>query len=325
MNSIIARIHLTKRNVIIIVSILALIILIFVGIIVFQNFYYRKALTNSWQQVVNQSTTFANTLDKVTTVDQVKGLSLNIDELNSTINYQEDVLASAGSGRPFAAKNNRAKTFLTEYQNYFQVCKDLIQNPNVVNEKGYADCKTVADNLKKSQEDLIKLTFISEQIPNGVFLMPDKIKKIQDDYQKQKNLDLQNSSQENQILQKTNQNAELAQNNLTKFMNYYIGGDEKNIRHYMTEAFENEFNFNDLSADSRDFSQPVSFRITSVEAINDSEFQIQGNLLTTNHYTDSFGNTTTNKYVQQLKFRLVDDPKYGLWLVDSMGFSGNNG
>ena len=64
--------------------------------------------------------------------------------------------------------------------------------------------------------------------------------------------------QEKSSTNATNKVQELAQGNLKKFMDYYIAGDEKNIRHYMTEAFENEFNFNELSADQRAFSEPKS-------------------------------------------------------------------
>jgi hypothetical protein len=269
--------------------------------------------------VVSKSENLVDKLNAATTVDQVRNLSQNIDDLNSAIDYQKDIISSAGAGKPLAGKNKRLQPFLNEYQDYFQVCQDLVRSPDTPNEKSYADCKTVADNVKKSQEDLIKLSFISSQIPNDIFLMPDKIRRAQDDYLKQQKLALETPN----ASKLANESSELAQDSTAKFMNYYIAGDEKNIRHYMTEAFENEFNFNDLLPDQREYSAPTSFRITSAIPFSDTEFQIEGNLLMTNHYTDNFGNEMNSKSVNKLKFRVIFDTKFQLWLVDSIDYSAN--
>lgn len=311
-----------KKLTIWILSSVAVVIILTLVIATFlANKEYKQDVSEGWSQIIKQSETLTTKVDAIDGENGVRELITDLENIESVIENQSSTIDNLNSSKFYIVKNTQVSEALNKYKNYILSLQALAQDPVEFNDKEYDAIKEEVNGLESEVSNLINKTFISAQLPNKVYLIPDKFVKIRDDYQKQLELEKEQASAEQAQESKIAQDEAAVRRNVDKFMSAYIVGDKELIKRYMTDAYIEEFNFNDLDESARINYYPESFRITEITLKNDNEYEVKGIELMVSQYVQwDTGETITNKYTDEKTLKVKFETKYNVWLVDQVSY-----
>jgi len=95
------------------------------------------------------------------------------------------------------------------------------------------------------------------------------------------------------------------------YLNAYLAGNAALIRQYMTEGFQKEYDFNQLTAESRTVVYPASFRILTSLMVDSSRYKVQANVL----FKQRDG---SSQYTNGNELNIIYNTTSARWLVDSI-------
>ncbi len=302
-----------KRLVILFILIVG-VILIGTPLTFAQRAYYRN-IESSWNEVVSQSGILGANVTLLTNEQKVRDMSDQLDQTQKIITDQELFLNKLNQRYFMVIQNKQALTTLNYYQQYLDTLKTLVQNPVTFTDLELNSAKDKSRLLQSSVNILLTNSKLKTQLPSQLYILPDKIKEVRDQYEKNQKLEAeQKSAAAARQFQQEADESEVVRH-VIKFMDAYIAGDANEIKRYMTDAYINEFDFNQLSTDYRKYSKPENFRITDTKRETDAKYAVTGMLVTVYSYQN--GN---NKSSQAMTLRVVRDAKYNFWLVDGMSY-----
>lgn len=95
------------------------------------------------------------------------------------------------------------------------------------------------------------------------------------------------------------------------YLNAFLAGNAALIRQYMTEGYQREYDFNQLTAESRTVIYPASFRILSSQMVDASKYKVQANVL----FKQRDG---SSQYTNGNELNIIYNAASAKWLVDSV-------
>lgn len=289
-------------------TIAAAVVLILLIVIIFINREYRQDAVNAWQQVIAQSKIVAEKSKNVTNEKTAREFTGDLEQLSTIVEMQKTTVEKLNeTSSAFVTKNKRLQDLLTSYSNYLQALITITKDPVNFTDKEVENLsKTLAD-LKEKMIATTNKTFISDQLPNEILALPQKLIQIRDDWQKQVALEQQKKAAEAAATAQ-------AESTVTKFMDAYILRNKDLIKRYMTDSYEKEFNFSQFDW-PEDYIKSKTYRILEMTRANEKEFQVTVILnIIYKSYSDSSEYTSSVPYL----LRVVYDEKYKAWLVDRM-------
>jgi hypothetical protein len=102
-----------------------------------------------------------------------------------------------------------------------------------------------------------------------------------------------------------------AENTAGSFLNAFLAGNAPLMRQYMTEAYQKEYDFNQLTAEARTTTYPASFRILSNQKVDDVKYKDQANVLF--KYRDG-----SSQFTVGYEMNIIYDATSQRWLVNSI-------
>ncbi len=280
---------------------------IFFGIRISQQNKNKQIISQGWHDLVLESNTVAALGDKVTNQETFNAYSTELHKLDNMVDDKEFAAQKlAGNYQDV----QQYKTFLTDFNRY--TTDGARYSDDVINFSD-SDNTALTDLSKIAKDSANTLKNNTKYLTDD---MPPKIFEIQNVLFTQKtNLTNQAASAAAKQAQTQAQAAADAKNlatvqaNTNSFQNAYIAGNAAQMRQYMTQAFQNEYDFNQLTPESRQYTYPVSFRIISTVKNADGTYTVKVNMLYKNH-SDSSQYTVG----QELSFVNVS----GAWLVNTL-------
>ncbi|MFC1632839.1 hypothetical protein ACFL1U_01690 [Patescibacteria group bacterium] len=272
----------------------------------------------SAEQVVSN---FHTLVLKSEEVNQAATSIAKVDDTSELQGIVFDTLQEA-KDQTFSLSDKKAKSsdqeivngyykFIAAYVQYLDELNSLLEQLGTAPERSFDQANNFGDTALTSITDfyIIAGAAISERIPEEVFVLSTDLGELQSDYQ----AGLAAAEKEQQELEQAQRQAEEDQAevevHVTSFMDAYIAGIEAQVRRYVTDAFEAEFDFNVLTDSYRHYSGPTNFRITDVKRNSESKFTIEGNVA----YESK---TTDNQWTVAIVLTVVYDADYTLWLID---------
>jgi cytoskeletal protein RodZ len=261
-----------------------------------------KAVASDWSDVVSKTDTFANQVAAAKTVDDFTSLSKNADAVLEVVNRSED------------RYKNQSTVQSSQYQVALENINAYLLALQAVLDKDYTKVTTNDfDSLKdaaaeaKDSADTFKddTDYIKDAVGNDFFNTSIKVKTIYDakiaDDQAASEAAKQAQQKAAEKLAKEQEDVDAA---VSGFMNEYIKGNKMEINKYMTDNFQNEFDYDKLS---NDYYDPTSYRIIDTVKNTDSRYYVYGRLT-----EKQIGGT--DQYAYDYNFTVVLDG--GSWRVD---------
>jgi hypothetical protein len=239
-----------KRLVVLFIIIVAIII-IGVPLIFAQRAYYRN-VESSWNEVVTQSGLLGSGVTLITSEQNARNLSNDLDQAQKIITDQQLFLNKLNKNYFFVFQNKQLLKTLNYYQNYLNSLKNLVKNPVTFTDRELEAVKDQARLLQSSVNVLLTSSKLRLQLPSQIYILPDKLRDVRNQYQKDQQLKTEQQSRAAQIASnesETNRHA-------TDFMNAYIAGNADEMKRYMTDQYIKEFDFNQLNSDYRKYDKP---------------------------------------------------------------------
>lgn len=291
--------------------------IILLSLIIFFAYYFtnqganRKIIKNGWDEIAKQ-TEVLNTLSSK--VEDQKTFNTYKDQLSKLKSTLKDNKSYSANLRFKGQDVKRYDNFIEDYglyvnesNKYAEKIIDYNQDDNEKLKDLSLEAKTSADELKKNTKYIVSS-------------MPDSAFEIQNQ--------LTNSSTillESELNSKIKQLAEEAatakdiadkqkvENVAGNLLNAFLAGNAPLMRQYMTEDYQKEYDFNQLTVSSRQVVYPASFRIISNTKKDGTNYQVRANVL----YK---GRDGSGQYIVGQELNVIYSSK---WLVNSVRENGS--
>ncbi len=308
--------HLNKRNAIIAGG---LIVLVIVGGLLFwrnRRMGYTKQFTiESWHAVSTQSDDIAGVTKGDPSLDKTSTLAADLRKIDGTMKDQKISLTLI----PLLFNDQRAinsyKDFVSKLGAYTSQVAGMSDDVAAISDEDLSQAKSLAAAAKdQASTTKSQLTYLSETVNPALFTVGDylgSLKKLSDEAKAKVLAEAKTKKQQ------TEQDAldkQLVESSITGFMDGYISGDATKMKRYMTPAFVTEYNFAQLSADSRQYTYPASYRLVSNTKSGDAGYVAQVNVL--NKYKNTETNAT-NQYTANFTYTVVYVSSSGRWLINT--------
>ncbi len=308
--------HINKRNAWIAGGLILL--LIIGGLLFWRNrrMSYTKQFTiEGWHDVTVQSDEIAGITKGDASLEKTSVLATSLRKLDSTMKDQKISLSLI----PLLLNDKRAidsyGAFVTKMGSYSSQIAGMSDDITAITEDDLAKAQKLsneaADQTAKTKKDL---TYLTEDVNQALFNVDEyleSLKKLSDEAKAKAAAEIKTKKQqaEQDVLDK-----QLVESSITGFMDGYISGDATKMKRYMTPAFASEYNFSQISADSRKYTYPASYRVVSNTKSGDAGYVVQVNVL--NKYKNSETNTT-DQYTTSFTYTVVYVSSSGRWLINT--------
>ncbi len=271
----------------------------------------QQKISDGWHQLVQSSDQAVVLAGKVKNSDNYNDYSNQLHSLQSTT---QDKKYSAAKLPTFLANKgevDRYKQFLNDFDSYIANAatqSDDIAGFTTADKQQLGQQSTAAhdssDALKNSS------SFLQENMPSQIFDIASTLDSIKT------NIDLKNSQQQaaqaaaNAAAAQDTANAQTVQTNVGQYLAGFVAGNATQMRKYMTTAFQQEFDFNQLNPDQRQTVYPASYRVVSTKKQDDGSYMATANI--TFKYRDNSGQYTTG-----YEYSLVSTTQAVGWLINT--------
>lgn len=272
----------------------------------------KTAISDGWHAIVLSSQTVVVTADRTKSSTNADDLNKDLNTLSNTVKdqvYKSDKLSTFLTS---SADKAQWKKFLADYGAY--VDKLVADTDNIADftTDQYDELKKLSDVAKQTTSTTkSSITYLSEDVPAGMFTLYNTLDTIKT------NIDEQQSAAKAAKDKASAQAAQdavdkaTAEKNVTTFEAAYIAADAAKMKTVMTSGFISEYDFNTLSATSRKYNYPDSFRIIDSKKDN-GNYLVRVNMVYKNR--DDAG-VTTGQYTTGSTFTVT--PSSGKWLINS--------
>jgi hypothetical protein len=204
---------------------------------------------------------------------------------------------------------DRYDEFLNQYSSYIGKSASLSDTPEKITS---GDISSLTDNSESAQSAADNLKnnspFLQAPMPEDIYKIPETLQSVTDVLaNKQKQSAAEAQAATNAAAQDAADKTAVT-TSVTTFQNGFIAANAGAMRSVMTSGFQNEYNFNQLNPDQRQYQYPASFRIITVAKQNDGTYRAQVNVLF--KYTDS-----TNQFTQGYEYMVISSS--GKWLLNN--------
>lgn len=273
--------------------------------------YTHRMISEGWHALVLQSDKSVALTDKINDGETLNDASKQLHELESEVKDKQYLAGQVPQWLNDKNSLEAFKKFLDAYAAYVILAAKDSDDVVTLKEDDFDKLVAASAAAKKSAEDTKKqLVFLHEDFPPEVFAMKDDLeryKKTVDDAKAQ--ADAVKSKQAQAVQKDADDKAEV-EVNIGKFMDGFIAADAGKMRRYMTDAYAKEYNFGNLSDQSRQYSYPASYRIIESKKEGD-KYVVKVNVL----YKPRDNNG--GQYTAGVEYTLIYDKNFGRWLINT--------
>lgn len=308
--------HVTKRNAWIAGGLILLIIVASLLMWRSRRMSYTKEFTiEGWHAVSVQSDDIAGLTKGDADLAKTTSLAAALRKLDGTMKDQKISLSLI----PLLLNDSRAisiyKNFTSELGAYTSQLASMSDDVTAITDDDLAKTERLAASaLDKTAVTKKELTYLSEEVNSSLFKTGnylEALKKLSDDEKAKIAAEAKSKKQQadQDVLDK-----QLVESAITGFMDGYISGDATKMKRYMTPAFITEYNFTYLSADSRKYTYPASYRVVSNAKANDASYTVQVNVLNKYRNTEA---SASDQYTNSYSYSIIYVSASGRWLINT--------
>ena len=282
---------------------------VFAGIYLSAQSRNRQAVSDGWFLLIEKNKTLKDLGLKVDSQETFAPYATELSKLNTSIDDKKRV---AQSLKYKGQDVKRYENFLNEYGKYVSQSIDYANKIEDYSEEKNTKLKLLSESAKGAANELKSNTkYLKEDLPVGTFAIQETL------YEANKAIvTSQLTTKAKQVAQEAATAKDIAdkkavENTAGNFLNAYLSGSAPLLRQYMTEAYQKEYDFNQLTYESRKVSYPASFRILTNQKIEDGKYKVQANVLF--KFRDGSG-----QYTVGYEMNIVYDSASSKWLVNSI-------
>ncbi len=286
-----------------------------IGIIIFLSIYSmaqnsnKQIITNGWSDIIKKANTLNTLADKVEDRASFDTYNSELQKLDTTISDKK----SATQNLKYKAQDAQLyENFLSDFNKYTQASLEYSNKIIDYTKENSDSLKDLSATAKDSSDKLKDNTkYLSDSMPAQVFSIQDTLSKANKAILavelSTKTLELATQAQTAKDIA-DKKAVEVDTNN---YLNAFIAGNAATMRRYMTDAYQREYDFNQLTPASRASSYPASYRILTNQKVDQAQYKLEVNMLF--KFRDGSG-----QYIVGYGMNMVYNASSASWLVDSV-------
>jgi len=293
---------------IVLISVLAIILSIFAVVYFGAQSRNKQIITKGWFEIVEKNKALSQLAEKIENQETYDSYNSELKKLSVLVD--ENKFAS----QKLQYKQTDAKkydNFINEYQKYISQSASYADRIKEYTESDKEKLKVLSEPAKATATELKnEAKYLKEEMPSSAFSIQDilfeanKVILTSELSTKAKLLAEQAATAKDALDKKA------AENTAGNFLNAFLAGNAPLMRQYMTEAYQKEYDFNQLSPESRATTYPASFRILSNQKIDSNNYRVQSNVVF--KYRDN-----SSQYVVGYEMSIIYDANQSKWLINS--------
>jgi hypothetical protein len=267
----------------------------------------KQIISQGWHELALETNNVVVLSEKITNQESYNEYSKELHKLDNLIDDKEFAAQKLAGSYEDAQKY---KSFLTDYNRYITDSARFSDNVANYTNADNDQLKDLSDTAKEAASSLKSTaTYLTEDLNQKIFATQDVLTKSRDEIvAAQQAVKAQQAASAAQQ-QTDSKNLATVEQNTAVFENAFIAGDAAKMRQYMTPAFQNEYNFEQLKPENRQYTYPASYRIISTKKNDDGTYSVKVNILYKSH-------TDSNQYTVGNELSFVNSA--GSWLVNSI-------
>jgi len=290
------------------ISVSVIIMAIFVALYFGAQSKNRQIISKGWFEIIEKNKTLSQLAEKIESQETYDSYSSELKKLALLID--ENKFAS----QKLQYKQSDAKkydNFINEYQKYINQSIFYSERIKEYTDSDKEKLKVLSETARMSADDLKNdAKYLKDEMPSSTFGIQDIL------FEANKVILTSELSAKTKLLAeqaataKDNLDKKSAENTAGNFLNAFLAGNAPLMRQYMTEAYQKEYDFNQLSAESRTTTYPASFRILNNQKLEDGKYKVQANVLF--KFRDG-----SSQYIVGYEMNVIYDSNQSKWLINS--------
>ncbi len=271
----------------------------------------QQTISDGWHVVVAESNTTIVLGDQIKTPDQYTEYSKQLHKFAQILNdnkYSAEKMPTfLSNGKAVAEYKgflDRFNTYIANAATQSDTVSDLATSDIVQLDEQANSARDGANTLKSNN------SFLNESMPDKIYLISATLDKVKNEIDTRKSEE--KAAKDAAEAQKTKDAADVqtVQTNVNQYLTAFVAGNGSTMRKYMTQAFQNEFDFNQLTPESRATVYPASFRVITVKKQDDGNYKATANVLYKYHDNPS-------QYTNGYEYVLIPTTNSVGWLINT--------
>lgn len=269
----------------------------------------KQTISQGWHDIVQQSNTVDSLATKIENRDSYDSYTKELQKLKSIVS---DKKFNAQKLKYKAQDAQYYEIFLDDFGKYSDESVKYSENINEFSDGDADKLNDLAGMAKDSSNNLKNNTaYLNESMPAGIFDIAKTLTNANSLLLTKELATKAKQLAEQAASAKDAADKKAVETTVNNYLNAFIAGNAATMRRYMTDAFQKEYDFNQLTPESRQYSYPASFRILTNQKIDNSKYKVQANVV--NKLRDGSGQFTIGNDIS-----IVYDSASAAWLVDSI-------
>jgi vacuolar-type H+-ATPase subunit D/Vma8 len=271
----------------------------------------QQTISDGWHAVVGESNTTIVLGEQIKTPDQYTDYSRQLHKFAQLLNDKK----YASEKMPTFLSNGKA---VDEYRGFLDRFNSYIANAasqgDTVSDLTTSDITQLDQQANSAREGANTLktdnTYLSETMPDKIYLISATLDKVKNEIDTRKSEE--KAAKDAAEAQKVKDAADVqtVQTNVSQYLTAFVAGNGSTMRRYMTQAYQNEFDFNQLTPESRATVYPASFRVIVVKKQEDGNYKATANVLYKYHDNPS-------QYTNGYEYVLIPTTNAVGWLINT--------
>lgn len=272
--------------------------------------YTRQMVSEGWHEVALQADKTVVLLHKANDITTLGEASRELHALDGMVRDKQFYVSRVPSWLNDQALLASYTKFLREYGTYVALAASQSDDVTVLQSSDYSTLADAGSVAKLAANDLTQAnTTLTEKMPSDIYEVAQTLEKIAQKADAAKKAEAKAKKDQQQQANKDELDVVTVEANISKFMDGFISADKEKMKRYMTEAYEKEFDFEQISTTSREYSYPASFRVTDNKKEGEN-YKTSINVIY--KYRD-----TPSQYTSSIEYTVIYDKQYSTWLINS--------
>lgn len=275
--------------------------------------YTKKMVSEGWHEISQQADKTVVLLNKSDSATTLGEASRELHSLDGLVRDKKYYASQVPTWLNDKAAIDQYKSFLDKYGAYATMAASQSDDVTILHDDDFHALDDASATAKTASEDLTKqFSDLTESMPEDIYKVREVLERVQQKEATKKEAEAKTKSDLQKKAEKDQLDAATVEANVSKFMDGFISADKEKMKRYMTAAYEKEYDFNQISAESRQYSYPASFRITDSKK-DGSNYKVSVNVIY--KYRDS-----QSQYTSTTEYTVIYSSQYNTWLINSQKY-----
>lgn len=266
---------------------------------------YENQVKEIWEEVIDESNQLKESLDQLSTQDDLKELSSTNSELVDLLKDKQNEVDKLEPPTEREDVQKEMEKFLEAYIDYLTRAQRVIDNSlEASSEDDFVDLEGLSNKALSADEDFVeKADFVDGDVPEEVFDMPDVLRSLAKKIQTKEQAE-EKAKKEKQLKEQIAADNDAVEDTVISFMQAYINAQAATCRKYLTSKANDQF---DPTKEFNVNYSRLDFKVTSLKRISSTSYNVYG----TEYDRDQGGNDFTTRW----RFEVIKTG--GKWLIDN--------